>query len=122
MSLLNCIYITFGALCTYCHAARAARFDSYCAVEDNPGSKLCLGGSDVRRVFFSIQSWRLSSEQLSLVLHGMPGVNHTVGLAARLRRLCAPLDVCLRGSVSTFRATFRVYRQPFSHACLVLCR
>lgn len=72
--------------------------------------------------FPSTQSWRLSSEQLPLVLNGMPEVNHILGLAGRLRCLRAQAYVCLRGSVSASRATFRVCRQPFSHACLPPCR
>lgn len=31
----------------------------------------------------------IADEQLPLVLHGMPGVNHTAGSAGRLRGLCA---------------------------------
>lgn len=82
-----------------------------------------LGCLDTRKFFFpSTQSWRLSSEQLPLVLNGMPEVNHTVGLAGRLRCLRARAYVCLRGSISASRATFRVCRQLFSHACLLPCR
>jgi len=44
---------------------------------------------------FSIGSRCPSSEQLPLVPHDMPGVNHSLSLAGRLRRLCAWWYVCV---------------------------
>lgn len=39
-----------------------------------------------------------SWEQLPLLLRGMPGVNHNLGLARSLRRLCAWHYVCVCGA------------------------